>query len=227
MKKFKRDLHITAKPPEDASGLPERATNRLRIDSWERSNRRNDRAGDAIALHWMRPEAKAFIGWWDTTDPDNPVCKAWIGAHDEANNPDVPPHRHWSVEVTDSTGQMQTRLGIPYDKDHTNITATSADFTVVSGALRVPRRSSLEFSVDRDGETGSRWQVQMTPDENLELLHHPSNGSEPERIAEFDSETGRMKIRSLEAVDIVMDDRTTGAPTRLFVDNGQVRVEEI
>lgn len=227
MVEFNEDLHIRGNPPADSSGLPQRATKRLRIDSWERSNRPNGRAGDAIALHWMRPEAKAFIGWWDTTDPDNPECKAWIGAHDEANNPHGAPHRHFSIEVTDATGQMQTRLGIPYDQDHTNITTTSADFTVKKGKLRVPSNSALEFSVDPYGVKNSRWAVRMTSEEDLELVHYDSKDSEATSLVRVDADTGRVEIESLGAADIVMKDRATGALSRVFVEDGKICVEEV
>lgn len=227
MPQYHEDVHITAAPPKDSTGLPERSTRRLRVDSWEKSNRQNGRAGDAIALHWMRPDAKAFIGWWDATDPDHPECKAWIGAHDEANNPEAAPHRHFSIEVTDSTGQMQTRLGIPYDQDHTNITTTSADFTVKKGTLRVPHNSALEFSVNDTGSKGSRWSMKMTQDENLELRHHQTRDSSAETFARFDASTGRIELSSIGVADIVTTDRATGARSRIYVENGRVCVEEI
>lgn len=227
MKKFKKDVHITATPPQDSSGVPERATHRLRIDSWERSNLANGRAGDAIALHWMRPEAKAFIGWWDTTDPSNPVCKAWIGAHDEANNPAAEPHRHFSVEVTDDKGHMQTRFAIPYDREHTNITTSSADFTVVGGTMRVPRSSCLEFAVNKDASKGARWQVRMLQDENLQVNYLREGSLEPEAIAKLNSETGRLEIHSLGTSDLIMEDRSTGRPHRIYIDDGQLRIEEM
>lgn len=227
LKKFKKDVHITANPPEESTGVPSRATNRLRIDSWERSNLANGRAGDAIALHWMRPEAKAFIGWWDTTDPENPTCKAWIGAHDEANNPNASPHRHFSVEVPDSEGHMHTRLAVPYDLDHTNITTSSADFTVVGGNLRVPRSSSLEFSVNKDASRGSRWKLRMTSDESLELTYFESSDTAPQPVAKLNSESGRLEVESLGAVDLILTDRSTGVPNRLYIDNGQIHVEEL
>lgn len=220
-------MHITAAAPKDSSGLPERSTRRLRIDSWEKSNKRNGRAGDAVALHWMRPDAKAFIGWWDATDPDHPECKAWIGAHDEANNPEAPPHRHFSIEVTDSTGQMQARLSIPYDRDHTNITTNKADFTVNNGALRVPRTSELQFSVDRAGIRKSRWALKMAQDESLELLHHQSQSSDPETVARFDATTGRLELSAIGVADIVTTDRATGEPFRIYVENGKVCAEQI
>lgn len=227
MKRFNKDVHITGKQPEDSTGLPERATNRLRIDSWERSNKANGRAGDAIALHWMRPEAKAFIGWWDSSDPENPICKAWIGAHDEANNPNAAPHRHFSIEVTDAAGHMQTRLGIPYDKDHTNITTSSADFTVGSGALRVPRGSRLEFSVNKDASRNSRWTMNMASDESVELSYYATPDSEPEPIAKLNAETRQLEVESLGAVDLVLQDRSTGAPSRVYVENGEIVVEQL
>lgn len=227
MVEFNEDVHISGNSPEDVSGLPVRATRRLRIDSYERSNRPNGRAGDAIALHWMRPEAKAFIGWWDTTDPENPECKAWIGAHDKANNPAAAPHRHFSIEVTDSRGHMQTRLGIPYDEDHTNISVNKADLTVNRGAFRIPARSSLEFSVDAKGTQNSRWAFKMTPDENLEVVHYADVDAQPKPIARMDAATGRLEIDSLGATDIVLKDRATGRPTRVFVENGSIHIEEV
>lgn len=227
MVEFNEDIHIRGNPPADSAGLPQRATKRLRVDSWEKSNRANRRAGDAIALHWMRPEAKAFIGWWDSSDPDNPECKAWLGAHDEANNPAAVPHRHFSIEVTDATGQMQTRLGIPYDKDHTNITTTSADFTVVGGKMRIPSNSRLEFSADKHGEDGSRWQVRRTTDGGLSLLYYASPGSDPERIVRINPATNRIEVEALSVNDLILTDIGTGAPTKLYVENGQVKAEEI
>lgn len=227
MAEFYEDVHISSTSPSDASGLPERSTNRLQVDSWERSNRKNGRAGDAISLHWMRPEAKPFIGWWDSTDPENPVCKAWLGAHDEANNPEAAPHRHFSIEVTDSSGQMQTRLGIPYDRDHTNITTSSADFTVRAGTLRVAQSAQLQFSTDIEAKHGGRWEVSLSKSEDLEITYSDSSQSSLEPVARLNAATGRLEVQSVEIVDLVLKDRKSGSPTRVFVEDGQIKLEAI
>lgn len=43
------------------------------------------------------------------------------------------PHKHMSLEVTDSTGALQTRLEFPYDKDSTWIKVVDADFVLTGG----------------------------------------------------------------------------------------------
>lgn len=43
------------------------------------------------------------------------------------------PHKHMSLEVTDSTGALQSRLEFPYDKDSTWIKVIDADFVLTGG----------------------------------------------------------------------------------------------
>src|SRR5699024_4582313 len=113
-------------------------SSRVILESYIKSNGPNNHDGDVLQLMWRNHGAKPFIGWWDAaTNPEKPELKAWIGAHDLANNPESDPHDHWSIEVSDSTGQLHTRLAIPFDEDHTNIKTSDADFTVGYGTLRV------------------------------------------------------------------------------------------
>lgn len=177
---------------------PNQRSTRIKLEAWERSNPGNNRAGDVLELHWRTPYAKPFIGWWDSTDPDNPVMKAWMGAHDLQNNPDpsVRPHRHWSIEVADeATGAMQTRLAIPYDQDHTNIKTASADFTVGWGALRVAA-GPMEFTSRADADPADRrWSFSPAggDDYDLQFRRHYDDGT-PETVARFDRATGNLGI---------------------------------
>ncbi|MFD6813578.1 hypothetical protein [Enteractinococcus coprophilus] len=170
---------------------PNTRSNRIILEAWERSNKPNKRAGDVLELHWRTPYAKPFIGWWDSTDPDDPKMKAWMGAHDLPNNPAGTPHRHWSVEVSDSQGQMQSRFIIDYDKDHTNIRTSSADFGVGWGAFRLAS-STLEFTTNTRGEEEiQRWSVRRSQGKryNLTLARHDGSGGEVP-VARFDRSTG-------------------------------------
>lgn len=183
-----RDLHLST-PPNERS-------RRIILEAWKRSNRPNKRAGDVLELHWRTPHAKPFIGWWDSTDPENPTMKAWMGAHDLANNPRAEPHRHWSIEVSDSSGQMQTRLAIKYDRDHTNIYTSSSDFSVTYGALRVTR-GRLEFAASRNDEGGDeRWSIHHTGGSRMYdlLLNRHSDDGSPRPIGRLNRETGNFAI---------------------------------
>lgn len=122
--------------------------------------------------------------------------KAWMGAHDLANNPEAEPHKHWSVEVSDSSGQMQTRLAIKYDLDHTNVTVSSADLSVTSGALRVAR-GRLEFAASRNDEGGDeRWSMHHTGGSKVYdlLLSRHSDKGEARAVARLSRNTGNLGI---------------------------------
>lgn len=122
-----RSLIIKNTMPVDNEGTPP-TTNRIVLESWEKSNNLNDHAGDLIQLMWRDSQAKPFIGWWDYTG-EEPILKAWIGAHQVAND-GASFHKHLSIETADLSGQMQTRMDFDFDKDTTEIKTSSANFTV-------------------------------------------------------------------------------------------------
>lgn len=191
---------------------PNQRSNRIILEAWERSNSDNNRAGDVMELRWRTPYAKAFIGWWDYTDPDKPVMKAWMGAHDEANAPAAPPHRHWSIEVADESGQMQTRFAVPYDQDHTNITTSSADFSVGWGALRVAN-GPLEFTTGTDGlPDEQRWRFESTDEaaRNFRITGHP-NASTTHTVMKFHRDTGYITFGSDHAAERLLHVRAPSA----------------
>jgi hypothetical protein len=64
-------------------------------------------------------------------DGQTGLQKGWLVCHDKPNNlTSANRHGHMSLEVTDSIGDMQTRLGIEYDLDITRILVSSAQFIV-------------------------------------------------------------------------------------------------
>lgn len=139
------NINISNQQPVDNEGTPQ-TTKRLSIDSWEKSNGPNGHAGDAISLHWRDPSAKPFIGWWDYTGP-SPELKGWIGAHDLSND-GLSEHKHLSIETSDASGAMQTRIDFDYDKDTTEIKTSSANFTVGGGhKFRASGRSTFNSTI--------------------------------------------------------------------------------
>ena len=114
-------------PPVDNEGTP-RSTKRLIVESYDKSNSPNGHAGDGIQLIWKDNQAKNFIGWWDGTG-GSPELKAWVGTH-YLSNDGLSTHQHFSIEVADLAGAMQTRFAIPYGLDITPMEVHSATFAV-------------------------------------------------------------------------------------------------
>ena len=154
-----------------------------------------------MELRWLSPDAKPFIGWWDYTDPDNPSCKAWMGAHDLANDADKAPHRHWSIEVPGTDGHMQTRLAVAYDRDHTTVSINRADLQINGqGVLRMGR-----WRVARDGD---------------DLVVDRRKGKDVVEAARF------CQDGTVEVTGLAMRDEATGRVHRIAVRDGQVVATE-
>lgn len=178
---------------DDGTGTD--TTGRLNLYSYQRASRYG--FGETIRHFLMRGNAKAMIAWYaarengemgsgydENSDPDSDarwVPVAWCGAHWEANDGNSI-HGHWSIEVPDSTGAVQTRLEVPFtdqeaadgDKelgvDVTNIRTNLADFTVraTNGqVLRIGAGNShnkdilLSISSER-ADSGRRWVLRAT-----------------------------------------------------------------
>lgn len=157
-----------------------------------------------------------------TGEPIGPrVPIAWVGAHFAANDDSSEAagapkqHRHWSVEVPDSNGDLQSRFEIEiwdratgtFGKDRTNVrfgrsvVIVGADLDgrfVIGGAGEVPR--ILEFASSASGnDSARRWQVQQTS-----TAESGSNAGSDFRITRF-SDSGSF----MDAV--LMIKRSTGA----------------
>lgn len=94
-------------------------------------------------------------------DGQTGIQKAWLVCHDKPNDlTSANRHGHISLEVSDSTGAMQTRLGIEYDLDNTRITISSAQFIVNENAIIVSAGSGSNkefwFASDNSGQQHSR-----------------------------------------------------------------------
>ncbi len=225
------DLYLRTPPTPHAGGRSTRSS-RLVLESYTRSNTANNRSGDVMELRWRHPAAKAFIGWWDYTDPDNPVMKAWMGAHDEANDGGRP-HRHFSIEVANAAGLMKTRLAIPYGEDHTNITTSNADFTVHRATLRLSR-TRLEFAVDRPGAPADqRWSVEMSPAPSNDLVvsAHEDETGEQRRVLRISRRTGEVRFdgdaRFSAGRGPILKDKVADHLYRLSVVRGKLKLEKI
>lgn len=145
---------------DDGTGTD--STGRLNLYSYQRAQ--NASFGETVRKFLMRKDAKAMIAWYGPEQPSTQTAGygadrnaatgvtwtpwAWIGAHYEANDHNSI-HGHWSIEVPDTTGALQTRLEVPFvDQEGdttqigvntTNIRTHQADLTVSadSGVLRV------------------------------------------------------------------------------------------
>lgn len=87
--------------------------------------------------------------------------KAWAICHDKPNDTNSANcHKHFSIEVPDSSGAMQTRMGFEYGLDISRITVSSAQFIVnenqfiLSASLTSNR--DFHFSKNNRGQLKSR-----------------------------------------------------------------------
>lgn len=197
------------------------STGRLNLYSYQRADFGS--YGENIRRFLMRANAKSMDAWYAARengamthgydvngDPDADakwVPIAWCGAHWEANDGGEP-HGHWSVEVPDTTGAIQTRFEIPFtDQDFepaanrpfgvdiTNIRTNLADLTVraTNGqVLRIGASNAyskdilLSVSSDRD-TAGRRWAIRANTDTenagtnqgtNFELIAYGDSGNQ-------------------------------------------------
>lgn len=121
----------------------------------------------------------------DLGDGQTGLQKGWIVCHDKPNDLNsANRHGHMSFEVPDSTGEMQTRLGIEYDLDTTRITVSSSQFIVNGNAViaAADPGSSKEywFASDNSGQQKSRlWlhRVDGTGDQDWKLIAVKDDGN--------------------------------------------------
>ncbi|NWF25254.1 hypothetical protein HW130_03075 [Streptomyces sp. PKU-EA00015] len=172
------------------------STGRLNLYSYQRADVGS--YGENIRRFLMRFNAKSMDAWYaarengamthgydvsGNADPDAKwVPVAWAGAH-LGSNDGLSMHGHWSVEVPDTTGAVQTRLEVPFTDqelpeasrllgvDVTNIRTNLADLSVranlgahgtgylrIGGSNAVPKEMLLSISSDR-ATSGRRWGV--------------------------------------------------------------------
>ncbi|MFM1655318.1 hypothetical protein ACI7RC_24960 [Brevibacillus sp. B_LB10_24] len=181
---------------------------------------------DLIRLQWVGDRAKPAIAWADENGKD----KAAIIAHDKANDPSQPPHKHISIETTMSpegehANELFTRFEVPFDQDVAEINTHSSNFTVRSGAARVTGEDgqNKEFQIQKENDTKTgvnRWAIRG--DSTRET---GNNAGSDFQIVRFDDEGGALDaalsiIRSNGYVGI----NTTTPERRLDVNDNRIRV---
>lgn len=104
------------------------------------------------------------VNGFDQGDGTIAIPKAWWVCHDKPNDyGSNNKHSHISLEVVDSNGDMQTRMGVEYGLDTTNITVSSARFIVNENPIissgSVGSNKELWFSYRNTGQQNSRLQL--------------------------------------------------------------------
>lgn len=171
---------------DDSSGTD--STPRINIYSYQRAA--TNSFGEIMRNWLMRKDSKAMVAWYGPQltgtqshgyDANRNALTsgvswkpwAWIGAHYEAND-HLSTHGHWSMEVPDTTGALQTRFEILFaDRttgliglDKTFILTNQADLVVrcSQGVLRMAASAgtekAIEFNLDSFGDsTLRRWKI--------------------------------------------------------------------
>ncbi|MEO3931166.1 hypothetical protein ABGB07_46105, partial [Micromonosporaceae bacterium B7E4] len=159
------------------------STSRINLESYQRADFHS--YGEVVRIYSRRADSKQMVAWYGPTSYD-PVTRApigsdkpwfWMGAHYESNNHDGV-HGHWSCEVPDTTGALQTRLEFAiwnpgtgqFGMDKTTIKTNQADFVVRCSngqELRLSAVAGVEknitFSNDSDGaDAFRRWRIRVT-----------------------------------------------------------------
>lgn len=214
------------------SGSGTDTTGRINLYSYQRAQ--NGSFGETVRKFLMRKDAKAMIAWYGPEVPSSQTAGydasrdplttvswnpwAWIGAHYEANDHNSI-HGHWSIEVPDTSGALQTRLEIPFidqegdttqiGVETTNIRTNQADFTVraSSGVLRIGSSNTfnkdilLSISADR-AASGERWKIRAdstteaggNAGTNFQIRRYADNGNFIETAIGIERSTGNVTL---------------------------------
>ena len=218
------------------------STGRLNLYSYQRASTKS--YGENIRRFLMRANAKSMDSWYlprqngamthgfdgsKNADADAKwVPVAWTGAHWEAND-GLSIHGHWSVEVPDTTGAVQTRFEVPFTDqelpdgskllgvDVTNIRTNLADLSVraTNGqVLRVGAGNThnkdilLSISSDRN-TTGRRWAIRANTDTeagsnlgtNFQIMRYDDTGTLLNSALTISRATGNVGWNTLPATD--------------------------
>lgn len=166
-------------PSDDVSGGTD-GTGRLNLYSYQRANAYS--FGEIMRIFSMRKDAKQMIAWYApeggydsvTRDPVagsswKPVT--WVGTHWESNGHNGN-HKHWEVEIPDSSGALQGRLEIPFGNasdeniglDGTQIQTNLADLVVRCTGTNTVNASAMHFVVRLSGAAGNEKAIEFAND---------------------------------------------------------------
>ncbi|PWU50660.1 hypothetical protein DLJ47_23525 [Micromonospora sp. S4605] len=199
------------------------STGRLNLESYQRAGIMS--YGEVLRIYSRRADSKQMIAWYGPKTYD-PVTRApigpnkpwfWMGAHYEANDHGSV-HGHWSCEVPDSTGALQTRLEMPiwdpatglFGMDKTVIKTNQADLCVrtTNGqelrlAAPAGQEKPITFSHDSNGGPAfRRWKIRATNDAetgsnagtNFQLLRYNDSGTLVDAPLAVNRSTGQVSI---------------------------------
>lgn len=107
-------------------------TKKIQLSSYERAINPTHYA-ELIRLDWKTDDAKAAIAFRD----ENGKSKAWLAAHKYLGPGKTKLHNHFSIETSDTTGALQTRLSFPYDATTTEVGFFSSNININDGKLRI------------------------------------------------------------------------------------------
>ena len=243
-------------------GLPGNfdSTGRINLYSYQRAD--YGCYGENIRRFLMRANAKSMDAWYAARqsgamthgydgngDPDadadwRPV--AWTGAHWEAND-GGDPHGHWSVEVPDSTGAVQTRFEVPFTDqslapadrefgvDVTNIATNLADLTVRATNGQVLRigggtshKKDIVWAVGSTRDTSDRrWALRTDSDteagsnagSTFRLIPYDDNGTELTAALSVARNTGAISFGIGTASNRLTVGTATLNPRKLYVED--------
>lgn len=217
------------------------STSRINLESYQRADFGS--YGEVVRIYSRRADSKQMVAWYGPTSfdmdtrepvgPDKPWF--WMGAHYEANDHGSI-HGHWSCEVPDTAGALQTRLEMKiwnpgtgqFGMDKTNILTNAADFTVRCTNGQVLRLSAndshnkdIQFNLDHDGADASqRWRIRVTStDADLQILRYDDTGTLQDAPLAIDRGTGKVTIGgasgSAQGLDVLRNGGTALSVTQL------------
>jgi hypothetical protein len=216
-------------PSDDVAGGTD-GTSRINLYSYQRSNVNS--FGEVVRVFNMRKDAKSMLAWYmpsnafaadRTPNAGNWKPVTWIGSHWEANS-HAGNHKHWEIEIPDSTGALQGRLEILFGNqaddtiglDKTNTITNLTDFTIrchgstpggadIQQALRLSAAAGfekpIEWSNDTDG-VGKRWKLRATSETesgsnagtNMQLVRYDDTGTLIDVPLQVNRATGQVTV---------------------------------
>lgn len=197
--------------------------------------------GEVIRIYSRRWDSKQMVAWYGPTsyDPtthlpaDADTVWFWMGAHYEANDHGSV-HGHWSVEVPDSTGQMQTRMELriwdpvtgQFGMDRTILKVNAADMIVAcdNGSLQIGASAGTNKNVYFTNDTlgavsGRRWLIQadstaeagLNVGTDFRLLRYSDAGSQIDTALFVKRSTGQVGVGNIIAPAAKLDVSAAGS----------------
>lgn len=231
----KEGVNLVSSYPSDDVENGIDGTSRLTLQSYQRANSYS--FGEVTRIFLMRNNAKAMEAYYipkngynedgsanADLNPDGTIANiwqwravSWTGAHYGANDGKTD-HLHWSVEIPDTTGALQTRFEVAFGNritgdiglDKTIIATNLADFNVRCGnnqelRLSAPAGNQMKIVFSHDwqgGLSGRRWVIRTNDNaeegsntgSDLQVIRYSDAGDYMDIPINIDRETGNVTI---------------------------------